>query len=331
MLNLQEIYNILPLNDIPFLKFEEVREIWDDHLLNTNPGHDLEKIRSWSYNRITVPCFHVSGWYDCFNWSATHNFLNMRENGGSEHACRSQHMLLGPWAHGPQLPAFIGDIHFGAFAGTPGARISEQHIAFFNKYLRGMNDKLPAIRYFTMCKNIWQTAETWPLHQTQWQRFFLHSKGKANTSAGDGRLSYNEPNDEPPDVFVYNPDLPVATTGGCVIPEAGLIPGPRDQKYIELRSDVLCYTTAELEEDTEVTGPLQLKIFASTSARDTDFTAKLVDVHPDGRAYNVADGIIRARYRKSVFKRFLTVFLSSSVIIAPSVTDLIMLPGIRCK
>jgi len=131
----------------------------------------------------------------------------------------------------------------------------------------------------------------------------MHSKGKANTAAGDGTLTRDEPAaSEPPDTFKYDPLYPVPTVGGALIgglPILGLVSGPLDQSNIEKRNDVLCYTTPELKEGTEITGPLEIHLFAATSARDTDFTAKLVDVYPDGRSHNLSDGIKRARGLKS--------------------------------
>ena len=150
--------------------------------------------------------------------------------------------------------------------------------------------------------NRWRNAETWPLPQTTWQRFFLHSRGHAQTAAGDGLLSRDNPGAEPPDVFVYDPRFPVPTVGGRILDAGSLVPGPLEQSIVEKRSDVLCYTTLELKEDLEVTGPLKLHLLAATSAKDTDFVAKLVDVYPDGFAYNIAEGWIRARYRQSILK-----------------------------
>jgi putative CocE/NonD family hydrolase len=184
-----------------------------------------------------------------------------------------------------------------------GSQLGEYNLAFFNKYLKGMKVDLPAVRYFVMGRNVWQTADTWPPPQTKWQRFFLHSRGHANSAAGDGLLSRDEPGAELPDIYIYNPHFPVPTTG-CRghMQLVRFAPSPQEQAQVECRNDVLCYTTPELKKDVEVTGPLMLHLFAATSARDTDFTAKLVDVYPDGRAYNVVcDGITRARYRKSLF------------------------------
>jgi hypothetical protein len=148
-----------------------------------------------------------------------------------------------------------------------------------------------------MGRNQWREADRWPLPQTDWQQYYLHSRGSANSSSGDGVISREEPGSESPDIFLYDPLRPVPTMGGPVIEMiegVGILPGPLEQTSVERRRDVLCYTSDELHEDMEVTGPLQVHLFAATSARDTDFTAKLIDVHPDGKAYNVADGVMRA-------------------------------------
>jgi len=301
LFNPEESYSFLPLKDHPLAKFEGIRQMWNLRL-NPVPDPEVAEKRRRRYEKVMVPCFHISGWYDVFAWATFENFKNMREQGGSKIARESQHVMMGPWIHGSRLLGFWGELHYGATAGVPAAQVSEQNIAFFDKYLRGRDIGIPTLRYFVMGRNRWMNADSWPLPQTEWQRFYLHSKGSANTSRGNGLLSRDEPGSEPADIFVYNPHLPVPSTGGRFLPLAGLVPGAIDQSHIERRSDVLCYTTPELEEDTEVTGPLEVHLFAATSARDTDFTAKLVDVYPDGRAYNIAEGIMRARGRKSIFQ-----------------------------
>ncbi len=170
--------------------------------------------------------------------------------------------------------------------------------------MRGMEVDLPKVRYFVMGQNIWRDADNWPLTQTNWQRFFLHSQGSANSAGGNGQLNQEAPGSESTDVFFYDPHNPVPTLG-CRggIHLLRIAAGIQEQTPNESRQDVLCYTTSELTEDLEVTGPLTLHLFAATSAKDTDFVAKLVDVYPNGRAYNVTtDGIVRARYRKSLFQ-----------------------------
>src|SRR4029077_14577681 len=141
----------------------------------------------------------------------------------------------------------------------------------------------------------------WPLPGTDFQRFFLHSRGHANSSLDDGALSTEHPGDEPGDVYLYNPLDPAPTIGGglCCYPGA-LQGGAWDQRGAEARSDVLIYFTEPLKEDLEVTGPVKLVLYAASSALDTDFTAKLVDVSPCGFARNLTDGIIRARFRESL-------------------------------
>jgi putative CocE/NonD family hydrolase len=162
----------------------------------------------------------------------------------------------------------------------------------------------PPIKLFVMGANEWRFENEWPLARTDWQQWYLHSRGHANTLYGDGILSTNQPTNEPPDRYDYDPGNPVPTLGGnnstwtlMKFAQDQIFPGPIDQRPIERRDDVLCYTSAVLEKDLEVTGPLQVILYAESSARDTDFTAKLVDVYPDGKAIHLAEGIVRARHR----------------------------------
>lgn len=296
----EEALNFLPLKDIPHFNFPGIKEVWNNRGLQALPPPELAGKLIWDYEKVTVPCLHQSGWYEFNEWGALENFKNMKEKGGSRQARAGQHLLLGPWAHG-QPTSVLGEINFGPQADSRSGGVIEYNIAFFNKYLRGMDISIPVVRYFVMGENTWHNADAWPLPQTRWQRYFLHSGGHANSARGNGFLSRDEPVNEPPDTYVYDPLSPVLTTGGAWAAGNGFVPGPLDQSHIERRDDVLCYTTSALEEALEVTGPLELHLFAATSARDTDFTAKLVDVYPDGHCYNVADGIIRARFRKSVF------------------------------
>lgn len=302
----EEILNFLPLRDIPHFNFEGLKEIWNARGLDAIPRvEDLPKA-VWAYSKVKVPCLQLSGWYEFNNRGTLINYEQMKKQGGSELSRRGQHMLLGPWSH-QQQGISLGDINFGDIADARIMGLVDYNLSFYNKYLLGMDIKIPAVRYFVMGKNVWQDADDWPLPQTQWQRFYLHSAGHANSSGGNGLLNRNEPASENPDTFVYDPLNPVPTTGGAWSTGNGFVPGPIDQSRIEQRQDILCYTTPELKEDIEITGPLELHLFAATSARDTDFTAKLVDVYPDGRTYNVASGIIRARYRNSIFTpEFLT-------------------------
>ncbi len=299
-LDVEEVCYHLPLKDAPHFQFEGLSERFAG-LFKADSA--LDRLASeddlfWDYGKIIVPCFHSGGWYDIFAGSGFQNFLGMRAKGGTEAARESQHLLYGPWSHAALQP-FNGGLHFGPVASGVAALVHEAHLAFFDRYLRGIEADIPAVRYFVMGRDLWQSAESWPLPQTEWRRLFLHSRGKANTAAGDGLLSWDEPGAQPADVFVYDPALPVPTLGGRTLPSGRLVPGPFDQTPLERRQDVLCYTTPEFNEDLEVTGPLVLHLFAATSAKDTDFMVKLVDVHPNGAAYDIAEGLIRARYRES--------------------------------
>jgi hypothetical protein len=148
-----------------------------------------------------------------------------------------------------------------------------------------------------MGRNEWRDEQDWPLARTRFTPYYFHSKGSANTVEGDGILNTVKPGNESIDRFVYDPNNPVPTLGGCNL--VGCPAGPRDQTRAEKRNDVLVFTSDELETELEVTGPVKVILYAASSARDTDWTAKLVDVHPDGRPINLCDGIIRSRYRRS--------------------------------
>jgi putative CocE/NonD family hydrolase len=174
------------------------------------------------------------------------------------------------------------------------------HLRWFDRWLKGLDNGVEQdkpVKIFVMGIDQWREEESWPLADTRYQAFYLHSAGLANTADGDGLLSLEKPAGEAEDVYRYDPLKPVPTVGGAII---GFDENPLfDQRAVEKRADVLCYTTPPLEHDLEVTGPIKLVLHAASSARDTDFTGKLVDVFSDGRAIILTDGILRARYRKS--------------------------------
>jgi len=251
--NPEEVANYLPFKDVPLAKLGRIGELLDWRLHPVSQA-ELEKHRQ--YEKIMVPCFHECGWYDGVVWAEFENFNSLRKRGGSQLAREGQHIIAGPWPHSMRFQNTLGDLNFGFSADNMGSGIHQHQIAFFDKYVQGRDIEIPAVRYFVMGINQWRTADSWPLPQTQWQRFYLHSKGGANTAAGDGLLSRDGPGSEPPDLFVYDPHRPVPTVGGPLIGALagpGVIPGPIEQSHVEKRHDVLCYTTPELEEDVEVT------------------------------------------------------------------------------
>jgi putative CocE/NonD family hydrolase len=161
---------------------------------------------------------------------------------------------------------------------------------------------VPKVQIYVMGANKWRSENEWPLARAKFPKYYLHSRGSANTATGDGALSTAGPGEEPADVIRYDPKNPVNTMDD---PQgvAAIQRGAQDQSEVEKRPDVLVYSTVPLQTGVEVTGPLEVTLFVSSSARDTDFTAKLVDVYPDGTAFNLQDGILRARYREGFDKK----------------------------
>ncbi len=246
------------------------------------------------YADVTVPALNIGGWYDIFSKATIELTDRVRASSRDRHVRRSQLVIMGPWAHGVGVRK-VGELDFGQDAVL---NLSSLQFRWFEYWLRDQNtgvEDWPAYLLFIMGENRWRAEHEWPLKRTQYTPYYLHSGGKANTAAGDGTLSTIAPAEEPPDHYTYDGDDPVPTVGGNNL--AGVAAGPFDQSEVEKREDVLVYTTPPLEQPVEVTGPVRMVLYAASSARDTDFTAKLVDVHPDGRAYNLCDGICRARFR----------------------------------
>ena len=251
-------------------------------------------------HRIDLPMFHVSSWYDIFLEGALNGYQALRDKAATAEARRGQRLLVGPWAHIRPYTAptsgDTGDIDFGAESRI---ELHEHLLRWFDYWLKDIETGLmdePPVLVFVMGENRWRAESDWPLPRTHYTRYYLHADAPANTRHGAGGLSTAPPGDEPPDVYVYDPSDPVPTRGGSTL----IIPqGVADQREVEARQDVLVYTSAPLERDLEITGPISATLYAASSAVDTDFTAKLVDVRPDGYAHNLQDGIVRARYRTS--------------------------------
>ncbi len=252
------------------------------------------------WGEIAAPALNMGGWYDLYAQHAFINFNGLRLQGRTPEAKQSK-LIVGPWPHRLSGSPRTGDIDFGADSMFD---LEALELRWFDHWLRGIDNGIadePPIKLFIMGVNQWRDEHEWPLARTDWQKWHLHSNGSANSLLGDGALSAEPPSDESPDHFVYDPEHPVQTMGGnnCCSPH--IVPwGPYDQRPVEMRGDVLCYTTAPLDADLEVTGPIKAVLYAATDGPDTDWTAKLVDVSPTGYAMNLCDGIIRARYRESL-------------------------------
>src|SRR5437773_8797055 len=251
------------------------------------------------YADISVPVLHIAAWYDIFQGGSLRNYVGIKVHGGSEAARRGQHLLvtIGGHAGGGRT---IGDVDFGAAA----AEYDEDDLTlkWYQYLFQGVQNEFAgkSVKIFVMGANQWREEDDWPLARAQSTKYFLHSTKTANSLRGDGGLSTMPPRSESSDRYVYDPSNPAPTIGGPLCCDSDhLAPGPRDQRAVEARDDVLVYTTPAFAQDTEITGPVSLELFAQSSAVDTDFEAKLVDVAPDGFARNLTEGIIRARYRNS--------------------------------
>ena len=253
-------------------------------------------------DQVDAPAMHVAGWFDFFVTDQIEVFERMKTEGRTEAARRGQQLLIGPWDHMHVLGIYP-EMDFGPAAGAAATGLTQAHLAFFDRWVRGNHGttETAPVRIFVMGINQWRDEPDWPLPDTTYVPYYLDSAGSANTAAGDGILTTEAIQREATDTFVYNPHSPVPSMGGRIAMPAVLSgSGPADQTAVESRDDVLVYTSAELAEPVEVTGSIALSIFVSSSARDTDFTGKLVDVHSDGRALYLADGIMRGRYRQSL-------------------------------
>ncbi len=292
-------YRRLPVREAPAVSaILPAWQKWVDHERHDAFWSDLSYAARRA--RITAPALHVGGWFDLFLGGTLDNFQTLRRSAATEHARRNQALIVGPWTHADQTGT-SGELNFGMLASALAIRLEQQQIAFLRRFVadeaRDAADwDGPAVKLFVMGDNVWRDEDDWPLARTEWTRWYLHPAGALSPEPpGPDALASH---------FRYDPADPVPTVGGPTLipaggPDGGVswMGGARDQRAVEARPDVLSFTSEVLRGDLEVTGPLSVTLHAATSAADTDFTAKLVDVWPDGRAMGVADGIVRARYR----------------------------------
>lgn len=256
------------------------------------------------YDAVKVPVLNVEGWYDAFLAGGTENFAGMTAHGGTPEARSNERLVIGPWDHvdwgrpDSEPAPMLKDI--GAVGNSP---INSLMIAWYDHFLKGQDNGVagsPRVDYFLMGANTWKSATSWPLAQTVWTRYFLSGDGGIATR--NGLLSTSPPgSDDAPDHYTYDPADPAPSLGGHSCCGALSGPqGPYDQTPVEQRSDVLVYSTSPLSTDTELTGPTTVHLWAASSAPDTDFTAKLTVVKPDGQVVNLNNGIIRTAFRDSL-------------------------------
>ena len=330
-LSLANFPNISSVRNVPQERQEKLVEVIDsmDHAFRSSPLTEFSHLKGgladyfydwiahpdydeyWktlcieeSHSRVTVPAINIGGWYDIFLGGTIRNYLGMGEKGATEDARRGQKLIIGPWEHNTRGGSVVGSHYFGLAADAGSLGLDGIHFKWFDYWLKGENNGVlddPPVRIFVMGDNVWRDEQEWPLARAKPTDYYFHSQGQANSLNGNGSLSTDQPGEEPVDVFLYNPANPVPTRGGGLCCDSYFVPnGAFEQKEIEARDDVLVYTTPPLERDVEVTGPVTVTLWAATSATDTDFTAKLVDVCEEGCARNLTDSIIRARYRDSM-------------------------------
>ena len=300
LISSEELYRRLPIVsalddivDIPFYR-DAVRHFTYDR-------HWAAYSMRGRYDEVEAPALFLTGWYDNLLHETFKLYEGWANGARTEDARRLTKLLVGPWDHsGIYSTDTVGDVDFGDDARLD---MGAEHLRWYDRRLKGQDngvDDEPPIRIFVMGRNTWRYESEWPLARTQYERYYCHGGGNANTLDGDGTLTHEPPRDEPPDRYRYDPEDPAPTVGGQAMAIPLIDAGPQDRRDVERRADVLVYTTAVLEHDVEVTGPVGLTLYGSTSAPDTDFTGTLVDVHPDGRAIIICEGIVRARFRDSL-------------------------------
>jgi len=244
-------------------------------------------------DRIKVPVFAAGGWYDNFVESDLEAYETLRKSSNVHR------ILIGPWPH--NMSYKLPNVDYGKDSAIPLRTLQMQ---WFDQWLKAKDTPLlskPPVRVFLMGANRWLEEREWPVARARVTPFYLDSRKPANTLSGGGTLAPRPPRVEGPDTYVYDPRNPVPTRGGAVCCNPKVFPwGPMDQTPVEKRQDVLVYTTTPLKRALQVVGQIRVVLYASTSAKDTDFTVKLVDVLPSGEARNLTDGILRLRYRDSL-------------------------------
>ena len=295
-LDTEEAFRHLPVVDI--IKHYKGPQTDFEDFISLSPADSRWDRYSYvdDQDKFNVPALHVNSWYDYGPTDTLALFNLLRANGVSKRARENQFVMISPFGHcGSESQMAekskignreLGDTRFDYYS---------TYLDWFDYWLKGVENGItgmPKVQYFLMGANKWRSASKWPLENTQFIKFYLHSDGSANSSMESGVLDMGQLKDSAKfDRYVYNPDFPVPTQESSY-----------DQRDVELRNDVLVYSTAPLKNALEVTGPLKAVLYVSSSAKDTDFTVKLVDVYPNGTAFNVQEAILRARYREGYDK-----------------------------
>jgi len=286
---------------LPYLKLQEVRGAldapWYEKWIRGNTStdkywQDIAYQTPESYGKISVPSLAATGWFDADFPGAPMNYLAMKQHGATAEARRPR-MVIGPWQHIINSSRKLGAFDYG----EEGVIDWDGYVCrWFDHWLKGIDNGVEndaPVHLFVMGRNRWRTAPDWPLPETQWTKFYLHSNGHANGIGGDGTLSIGADQSAESDTYTYDPAKPTRScfTGGH------LEDGAADTRKSSSGDDVLVYTTPPLTEEVEVIGPITAKLYAAMSARDTDWMVRLIDVQPDGFSAMLCEGVMRARHR----------------------------------
>jgi putative CocE/NonD family hydrolase len=280
----------LPVDDMALLARHKLPELGSIRLLRDRGVLDWCTVIG-HHDRVNVPTLHTGGWHDIFVQGTLDNYMAMAELGAPAR------LVVGPWAHMPPMADPIGGLCFGLRAGRAGApahadgNVNDLQLAWLHRHLAGgadgeQVDAQAPVRIFVMGRNVWRDETAWPLARARTEQWFLGGGGtlRPGDPASD-RLESTE--------FVYDPADPVPTLGGQTVMAPTFPPGPFDQAPVEARPDVCVFTSEPLQSDLEVTGRVRVVLHAQSSAVSTDWVARLCDVHPDGRSFNLCDGIVR--------------------------------------
>jgi putative CocE/NonD family hydrolase len=288
---------------LPLIELDEViigRKVdywrdWWDHQTNDEWWHQFHH----RPDKLQVPIFQQGGWFDPYSGSHLRKFAAVGDR-------LPNRVLMGPWSHEEDVEEFTADVDL-----TPALTVIREHeLVFYDRFLKEADndwDERPPLELYVLGANEWRSEHEWPLARTEFTPWYLRSGGRANTLAGDGTLGPDAPEaGEPADTYSYDPEDAVPTIGGVnsVLTmtqgaETPILPGPRDQRVLERRDDVLCYTSEVLERDLDLVGPVEVVLYAASSAKDTDWIVRISDVFPNGMTVFMTEGIIRARYRNS--------------------------------
>jgi putative CocE/NonD family hydrolase len=279
-----KVSKTLPLIDMPIAR----RAPWWSQWLNNwdHPEHFRNNEMSGRFQSITVPIMHVGGWYDLFLRNTYQHFKGISTQAKDPLVRANQRLLIGPWSHGTCEGCAPNSV----------VNIQKMQLAWMDQWFKGKKNSYfdYSVVLYVMGENRWRSEQGWPLIDTKLTRYYLHSQGRANTASGNGTLSVVPPTAEPNDGYTYDPRDPAPTVGG-----PGLAGSRAVQNAAEKRPDILIFSSPNLTEDVEVTGEVNATLYAASSATDTDWWIKLIDVAPDGNAYVLDQGVARARYRNS--------------------------------